>query len=117
MAKAGIIYVLYAPKLGLYKIGKTTNLQQRLKDHRRRIPGGIELIHQIHSDDINTAEWWIQSVARHQAKYKNETEWYRLSPDALQKIMSYDRFDAADLAQLERDVCQRLWDTTYGKLT
>jgi AraC-like DNA-binding protein len=92
--RAGYVYI-YGGE-GSYKIGRTTNIQRRLKE-LPPLPFRAELIHTIETDDAAMLETHLHR--RFKAQRLNG-EWFRLSDDDLTAIKQTGCILAAELLAL-----------------
>jgi len=88
----GSVYLLFAEN-GLYKIGKTMNLAQRVAVLRQMIPLKIDLIHVIESNDCHWAERMLHERF---ARSKVQGEWFDLDSEDITYIKNISRLDAPD---------------------
>lgn len=77
----GWVYVLEGA--GLYKIGSTKNLKQRIRYIQTTCPVDIEVIYKIRTDKMATLERELQDMFLH--KWLRD-EWFCLSEKDVQKI-------------------------------
>ena len=90
----GYVYLIKSEN-ELYKIGRTINVKTRFKDHERKFPLEIKLLHYIPSKSYVKAENYLHD------KYKeyrmNDEEWFNLPGDEVQWLKN--------LTQAELDAC------------
>lgn len=84
---AGVIYVLHNGH-GLYKIGKTTNLQQRLKAYSTHSPYEHEVVVQIEVTDITACEADLLKRFKHRHE---RGEWFRLSDQDVAWLLDWHK--------------------------
>jgi hypothetical protein len=73
------VYLVYAGRADLYKIGWTSDLHQRLLDlpkHQRDIPGPYRLVHSIETECGRFLERQLHLLFHHRHSIR---EWYRLT--------------------------------------
>lgn len=85
---SGVIYLMRAEN-GLYKIGRSKDIEKRLNGLNREIPIKVEVVHTIPTDDTLTSEKILHG------RYKAERvkyEWFHLSPAQVEEILSIPPF-------------------------
>lgn len=90
--KGGVIYVLRAlnTEETLYKLGKSSNLKNRLKTYNSGNANNIEPVFILKVNDINTVENCVKSICK-QLQYRKYKEVYEIDLEVLKKaIMSCD---------------------------
>lgn len=80
--QSGYVYLLSSDN-GLYKIGKTTTLDERVTNVTVKVPMRIELVHSLESDDYTWAE---KELHARYADKRDHGEWFRLTPDDVEEI-------------------------------
>lgn len=98
--KPGYVYLLKS--LGLYKIGKATNLKDRIKSYTTQNPHGIELITYTKTDDYTKLE--LEMHERFSDK-RRKGEWFDLNEEDLmiaQAILIFHK-PGNETAQLDAD--------------
>ena len=86
--KDGVVYLLRGSSL--YKIGKTTNLNQRKKQVERDVQEDLEVIHTVGSNDITRAELMLHQKY---GEVRQWGEWFALDTDQVQAISAITRLD------------------------
>lgn len=84
----GYVYLLGADN-GLFKIGKSKNVNARLADLNKQSPVSIEILHSFASEDYTTAEKELHK------RYKNKRkvgEWFLLSDQDVENIRGIGDF-------------------------
>lgn len=86
--KGGIIYIIkaYNTNYNLYKIGKTSNLKQRLDSYNQQNANDIEPIFIIRTDNITKTENCIKNYAK-DYQYRKYKEIYEIDVYLLKKIL------------------------------
>jgi len=69
---------------GYYKIGRTINIQSRLRSLQREFPLEIKLVHYFECDDYIATESSLHKI--YGAYRKGNTEWFALPVGAVDKI-------------------------------
>lgn len=77
----GFVYLVYSS--GVYKIGKTKQLDSRTKYFSTIMPVEVNLIHSFHSNDYNKAE---KKLHNKYAEYRKTGEWFELSEEQVKEI-------------------------------
>jgi hypothetical protein len=84
--------ILYAFKIrdsshgkSVYKVGKTINLQQRMRPYRTLHPEGT-VLHTIACHDMHVAEKWLHSILKAQGTHIKQ-ELFDVHPDYLKELM------------------------------
>lgn len=85
---SGFIYILQMGQV--YKIGKTRNLDQRVRNLAIQLPERADLIHSIRSDDIDTTERYLHRVFQ---RRRLNGEWFRLELLEIQWLRGLQRLD------------------------
>lgn len=88
----GHIYVLRAGEF--YKIGRTRQLDSRIKALSIQLPFPVEVVHTFPSDDHVEVEQWIHDLF---ADKRANGEWFRLSEEDVARIRKWERIDLHDL--------------------
>jgi len=84
----GIIYILQtADGIGHYKVGKTINLQQRLKQYNGDKKDDIKPIYTYETDNIDEVERCIKSYAK-KYKYRKYKEVYKADINMLKELIN-----------------------------
>lgn len=79
----GYVYLIKA-ETGIYKIGRTTQLNQRITRFETNLPLAIELIHTINCQYHKRAEKHLH--AKYAEKRIQGTEWFNLAPEQVEEI-------------------------------
>lgn len=90
--KGGVIYILRAlnSEETLYKLGKSTNLKNRLKTYNSGNANSVEPVFILKVNDINTVENCVKSICK-QSQYRKYKEVYEIDLEVLKKtIVSCD---------------------------
>lgn len=69
-----------------FKVGKTVNLQQRIRPYRTIFPSGT-VYHSVPSRDIDTTERWLHDVLKMQG-YHVTKEIFQAPPDTVKELMN-----------------------------
>ena len=86
--KKGVIYILEtADGMGHYKVGKTKNLKQRLKQYNGDKKDEIIPAYVYETDDIDTVEICIKSYAK-QYQYRKYKEVYKTDINMLKDLIN-----------------------------
>jgi len=80
--KKGFIYILRADN-GVYKIGQTTQLDDRIKQLGIQLPYELELVHAVGTDHVLSAE---QLLHKRYASKRQKGEWFALSDEDIEEI-------------------------------
>lgn len=83
----GYVYLVQSVS-GHYKIGRTRNVDNRLRTFNVKLPFEIELTHVINSYDMVDAERILHARYAHR---RVNGEWFALSPDDVTAIKSIER--------------------------
>lgn len=81
-----VVYLLLDPP-GLYKIGRTADLNQRLRELKRLVPVPLSLVGAIVTDDAGQLE---RDLHEHFADKREQGEWFRLSDKDVEYFMACD---------------------------
>lgn len=90
--KKGQVYLISAVGLNRYKIGSTTDLDKRLLALQSFSPVALEVLAVIECSDIEKAEAWLHTKF---ASCRHHSEWFDLSDDDVQWIMSLTSLEEA----------------------
>ena len=84
--KKGVIYVIRAlnNNATLYKIGKTINLKQRMKNYNSGLSDDVEMVMIYETDDIDQVEKCIKVLMK-KAQYRKYKEVYKVDIDIIKK--------------------------------
>lgn len=63
---------------GLHKVGKTRDLETRIRGYQTALPGGATLVHSFEADNVDEAERVLHT--RFKVKRRNG-EWFALTPE------------------------------------
>lgn len=80
--RRGYVYLIKADN-GMYKIGKTQNLNRRIFEFGVKIPMRTELLHSFESDDYTAAE---DALHRKYAEFRDHGEWFALTESCVSEI-------------------------------
>jgi len=80
----GYIYVVRSGEY--YKVGRTSNLEQRMKTFRTTLPAGTELVFTIKVSDTRSAETEIHTSLN---ESRINGEWFNLSESDIEYLMEY----------------------------
>jgi hypothetical protein len=84
----GLVYLMKGSSL--YKIGKTTNLDNRKRTIERDVQESLEVVHTISSNDITRAELSLHEKYKLVRKWG---EWFDLSPIHVAEIRAIERLE------------------------
>lgn len=76
-------YIYFLSGEGYVKIGKTTNLDNRMSNLKLCLPFKVELLHTIKSKDINKDEATLHEIF---ATKRTNGEWFKLSDEDIKEI-------------------------------
>ncbi|ARF11875.1 hypothetical protein Klosneuvirus_3_10 [Klosneuvirus KNV1] len=87
--KGGIIYVLKAQNsdVTLYKLGKTKNIKDRIKNYNTGNANDVEPIFIMKVNDVNAVENCVKNACK-QYQYRKYKEVYQIDIDVLKEVMS-----------------------------
>lgn len=91
----GFVYLMWSGN-GLYKIGISKGVQNRLHGLRRQFPIRIEVIHFIKSTNYKNVEKYLHNKF---ASKRAEFEWFRLSREDVLWIKSLKDFELDDFVK------------------
>lgn len=85
----GFIYVLKASRIvdSVYKIGRTNNLVQRLKDHRAGMIEDVEVMFLYETDDLDEVKACIKGLLK-KHRYRKYKEFYQADIDMIKAFTS-----------------------------
>ena len=83
--RPGYVYIIKAEN-GLYKIGKTRNIIQRLGSLFTMSPVKLTVLHTIKTNDAYHCERELHENYR---EYRSHGEWFRLPNETVQHLLSY----------------------------
>src|SRR3990172_5671445 len=84
----GYVYLAYSPRLDIYKIGRTINLEKRLHGLKHfSADGNIQYIHAIRSQSTDILESKIHQVFADK-EIQVFSEWYRLDQEDIEFFKS-----------------------------
>lgn len=85
----GVIYILEAlnSDTNLYKIGKTTNLRNRLNNYNSGNANDVEPIFILEVDDIDNVELCVKKTIK-EFQYRKYKEIYEIDIDVLKQVMT-----------------------------
>lgn len=86
--RTGFIYLIQSANSHLYKIGKTTDISNRMQMFAVKLPFHIDLIHTITSDDYNAAE---RKLHEKYADKRVKGEWFELTEKDVAQIKKIKR--------------------------
>lgn len=81
--ESGWVYLIKPVGHNIYKIGYTTNLEQRLKQNSKKIGKPVEYVHFFHTDNCQYAEQEVHAMFRNSHLV---SEWYTLSDEEVSKF-------------------------------
>lgn len=81
--RSGCVYFVKDQSTGMVKIGKTSDLGERIKQLRWQYGQDLELIHSVESEDSVSLE---KQIHRHYDKCRVEGEWFFLTSEDLREI-------------------------------
>ena len=85
----GHVYLAYSPRLNIYKIGRTINLEKRLPGLKHwAADKNIRYIHTIRSKAADILEDRLHQVFSDK-EHRSLTEWYHLSPNDIDLFKSF----------------------------
>ena len=94
MKKEGFVYLIRGPKNGseqLYKIGQTSNIQDRMRNLQTGSPTKLEIVKFIHTEDAVTIERKLHDAF---SETRIRGEWFALKKGqvrAVKKLMHKNR--------------------------
>ena len=94
MKKDGFVYLIRGPKIGseqLYKIGQTSNMQDRMRNLQTGSPTKLEIVKSIQTDDALMIERKLHNAFK---ETRIRGEWYALKTGqvrAAKKLMHKSR--------------------------
>lgn len=89
--KKGYVYVLRADN-GVYKIGQSTQIDDRIKQLSIQLPYELELVHVIETDHVINAE---QLLHNRYAEKRRGGEWFALTDEDLEEIKALSHLHAS----------------------
>lgn len=94
----GIIYVFRAlnTDLTLYKIGRTINSKNRLKNHNSPLANDLEIIFQYESEDVKQLESCVKILIK-KAQYRKYKEIYQVNLDIIKKAIKKSDRDVENI--------------------
>lgn len=85
-ARDGLVYVIRAGETNLYKIGRTTNIDRRLRQLQNMNSQTLSVVKLIHCHDACATESFLHSKFK---SYRCQGEWFKLSPSAIDFINNF----------------------------
>jgi predicted GIY-YIG superfamily endonuclease/phage anti-repressor protein len=82
----GYIYILQTPD-SLVRLGRTTNLLRRLKEHNGSHADNLTVLHTFRTDDVVRVEACVKATIK-QFQYRKYKEFYQIDANILKKIIS-----------------------------
>jgi hypothetical protein len=96
-----------------HKIGIANNPGHRVSTMRSGTPHKLELITTLESDNAKVVEQRLHGLYR---QSKQNGEWFKLTPNAVNSLKALDRIDAQDMTSLPRTQAQMLDTGLYVEI-
>lgn len=93
---AGYIYLLRSDN-GYYKIGKTVDIDKRVKEITREYPVFIQRIHYFKTGQMTKVESFLHKLF---SEFKLQGEWFRLQKGHLDYILSFNSGESYSLSDV-----------------
>lgn len=93
----GHVYLIFCA--GLHKVGKTRDLESRIRGYQTALPGGVTLVHSFAADNMDEAEKVLHT--RFGSKRRNG-EWFALAPEDVTYIQNIGGYEGGR------------WTTSWG---
>lgn len=87
--KSGFVYIIKI-QTGEFKIGKSINVEKRIKEIDTSTPHELELVHAIISDNANNAE---KLLHKKYEKSRIKGEWFNLSSNDIDELLVIEKFE------------------------